>query len=57
MFTKYRPGLFTQMLAVEDGEMSQNMNFYNSTTIYLPQQGCPQQKGGIAAWYETWFYE
>ena len=23
MFTKYRPGLFTQMLAVEDGEMSQ----------------------------------
>ena len=43
---------------MEKGEMPK---MRISITRYLPQQGSPQQqqqqKGGIAACYETWFNE
>ena len=47
MVTKYHPGLFSKMLAVEDDEMSHIGEFLYlySTTKNL--------KGGIAACYKT----
>ena len=58
MVTKYPPVLFSQMLTLEDGEMSQ-IGLYDSTRRYLPLRVIHNKKlkGSIAACYETWLYE
>ena len=59
MATKHHPGLFSQLLAVQDGEMSQKgiyitqlWNIYFNRFVHNKKM-----KGCIAACYETWFYE
>ena len=59
MVTKYPPGLFSQLLAVEDGEMSQTgISITQLRDIYFNRFFHNKKiKGCIAACYETWFYE
>ena len=61
MVTKYPPGLFAQLLAVEDGEMSQTgisltqlQNIYFNRFLHNNKKK-NKIKGCIAACYETWF--
>ena len=58
MVTKYPPGLFSQLLAVEDGEMSQTGIFIAQLQdIYFNRFVHNKEiKGCIAAFYGTWFY-
>ena len=59
MVTKYPPWLFSQLLAVEDGEMSQTgISITQLRDIHFNKFVHNENiKGCIAAWYETWFYE
>ena len=58
MVTKYPPGLFSHLLAVEDGEMYQiGISITQLRDIYLNRFVHNKNiKGCIAACYETWFY-
>ena len=58
MVTKYPPGLFSQLLAVEDGEMSQTGIFITQLrNIYFNGFVHNKKIIGCIACYETWFYE
>ena len=59
MVSKYTPGLFSQMLTVEDIERPQiKMSITQLWSLYLNRVLHNKiLKGGIAACYETWFYE
>ena len=52
MVTKYPPGLFSQKLAVEDGEISQiGISIIQLRDIYLNRvRHNKKLKGGIAVW-------
>ena len=58
MVTKYPSGLFSRMMAVEDGGMSQIWIFITRLqNIYLNLVLHNKNlQGGIAACYETWIY-
>ena len=59
MVTKYPPGLSSQLLAVEDGEMSQTGIFVTQLQdIYFNRFVHNKKiKCCIVACYETWLYE
>ena len=59
MVTKYPPGLFSKMLAVENDEMSQiRIPITHLWGVYLNRVLHNKKlKGRIAACYETWYYE
>ena len=59
MITKYPAGLFLKMLAAEDDEMSQiGIPITQLWDDYLDRVLHNKKlNGGIAACYETWFYE
>ena len=59
MVTKYPPGLFSKILAVEDDEMSQiGIPVTQLWDVYLNRVLHNKKlKGGIVACYETWYYK
>ena len=57
MVTKYPPGLFSQLLAVEDVDLSRTgISITQLQDIYFNRFVHNKKiKGCFAAWYETWF--